>query len=126
MDSPLSHRKNSHLHEWLLTLFFLLGLHLLCGIEVTGQSPNKRVLILTAYDPNYPAVTLLNQTLTATIRNGSAARVEFFYEFQENFRIPNAKYEAEMLNFLRRKYEGENINLVLTLGAPALTFLLKH
>ena len=109
-----------------MTLFFLLGLHLLCGIEVAGQTPNKRVLILTAYDPNYPAVILLNQNVTATIRNGSAGRVEFFYEFQENFRIPNAKYEQEMVNFLRRKYEGENINLVLTLGAPALRFLLKH
>jgi PAS domain S-box-containing protein len=111
---------------WLLTLFFLLGLPLLCGIEVRGQASKKRVLILTAYDPNYPAVTLLNQNITATIRDGSASHVEFFYEFQENFRIPNAKYEEEMVNFLRRKYEGENINLVLTLGAPALRFLLKH
>ena len=75
-----------------MTLFFLLGLHLRCGIEVAGQASNKRVLILTAYDPNYPAVTLLNQNITATIRDGSAGRVEFFYEFQENFRIPNAKY----------------------------------
>ena len=126
MESPRCHRKNTHVHEWLLTLFFLFGLPLLCGIEVAGQAPKKRVLILTAYDPNYPAVTLLNQNITATIRDGSAGRVEFFYEFQENFRIPNAKYEEEMVNFLRRKYEGENINLVLTLGAPALRFLLKH
>ena len=126
MESLRCHSKNTHLYEWFLTLFFLLVLPPLCGIEVAGQAPNKRVLILTAYDPNYPAVTLLNQNITATIRNGSAGRVEFFYEFQENFRIPNAKYEEEMLNFLRRKYEGENIDLVLTLGAPALRFLLKH
>lgn len=126
MESPRYHRKNTHLYEWLLALVFLLVLQPLCGIEVAGQAPAKRVLILTSYDPNYPAVTLLSQNITATIRHGSAGRVEFFYEFQENFRIPNAKYEAEMLAFLRRKYEGENINLVLALGAPALRFLLKH
>jgi PAS domain S-box-containing protein len=91
-----------------------------------GQVQTKRVLILTGYDPSHPAVSIILQNITSTIRSGSKDRVEFFYEFQENIRIPNSKYESEMVGYLQRKYEGENISLVLTLGAPALKFLLDH
>ena len=91
-----------------------------------AQSPTQRVLIVTGYDPGYPSVNILLRSLTTTIRNGSKGKVEFFYEFQENLRIDHSKYENEMVSYLQRKYEGENITLVLALGAPALKFLLDH
>lgn len=91
-----------------------------------AETPTRRVLILTGYDPNHPAITTINQTITTTMKHGTSDRVEFFYEFQENFRIPNSKFENEMVNYLKRKYEGEHITLVLALGAPALDFLLDH
>ena len=91
-----------------------------------ADTPTQRVLILTGYDPNHPAVTTINQTITTTMKRGAPNRVEFFYEFQENLRIPNSKFESEMAHYLKRKYEGENIALVLALGAPALEFLLDH
>jgi PAS domain S-box-containing protein len=94
--------------------------------DAFADTPTRRVLILTGYDPNHPAITIINQTITTTMKHESPARVEFFYEFQENFRIPNSKFEAEMVNYLKRKYEGEHITLVLALGAPALEFLLDH
>jgi PAS domain S-box-containing protein len=112
--------------KWLLLLAVLLGFQLLTPFTIRGQGQARRVLVFAGYDPGYSAVTLLNQSITSTIRNGSTGPVEFFYEFQDNFRIPNSKYEDEMVSYLERKYEGENINLVLALGAPALTFLLKH
>ena len=83
-------------------------------------------MILSNYGPNYPGAVILTQSIASTIRNGSSGRVEFFYEFQDNFRIPNTKYEEEMIRLLQHKYEGENIDLVLAVGASALEFLLKH
>ena len=91
-----------------------------------SQIPAQRVLIVSGYDPGHPAVNRILQSLTNTIRNGSKGRVEFFYEFQENLRIPNSKYEYEMVHYLQRKYEGVSINLIVALGAPALKFLLSH
>lgn len=104
----------------------VLAAPVLFASNAFADTPTRRVLILTGYDPNHPAVTTINQTITTTMKGDASGRVEFFYEFQENFRIPNSKYESEMVNYLKRKYEGEHINLVLALGAPALEFLLDH
>jgi PAS domain S-box-containing protein len=109
-----------------LLLLFLFSSAFLSAPSSLAQAPTERVLIVTGYDPGYPSVSILLRSLTATIRNGSKGRVEFFYEFQENLRIDNSKYEREMVSYLQRKYEGENINLVLALGAPSLKFLLDH
>jgi PAS domain S-box-containing protein len=118
--------KDTRLKKLLFGVALILASQLLSAPAPNAQDRGRRVLILTSYDPSFPAVNLLTQNLTSTIRNGSTGRVEFFYEFQENVRIPNSKYEDEMVGFLRRKYDGENINLVLALGSPALDFLLKH
>ena len=107
----------------LLLLLLLFSSAFLSAPSSLAQAPTERVLIVTGYDPGYPSVSILLRSLTATIRNGSKGRVEFFYEFQENLRIDNSKYEREMVSYLQRKYEGENINLVLALGAPALEVL---
>ena len=91
-----------------------------------AQPPTRRILILTSYDPNHPAVTTITQSVSSTVRNQSSERVEFFFEYQENFRIPNHKYESEMVAYLKKKYEGVNINLIIGLGSPALNFVLSH
>jgi formate hydrogenlyase transcriptional activator len=109
-----------------LVLSILVLVSPLFASNVYADAPTKRVLILTGYDPNSPAVAALNRAITTNLRQGSAGRVEFFYEFQENLRIPNAKYESEMVAYLRRKYESENIALAVALGAPAIKFLLAH
>ena len=118
--------RSSSISKKALLFICLSAAFLIPAVEAVAQEQTRRILIFTAYQPNYPAVNQLNQTITSTIRNGSGGRVEFFYEFQENFRIPNSKYEQEMVSYMQRKYEGENLSLVLALGAPALQFLLKH
>jgi len=99
---------------------------LLLVSSVAAQPKTERVVILTAYDPSYPAFSIVNQNILTTIRNGSTGRTEFYFEYQENSRISNSKYEKEMVSYLQRKYEGENIALVIALGGTALRFLLDH
>jgi PAS domain S-box-containing protein len=119
-------RKNFYFNHRFLRFTFSVGFALLFAVSVAAQEPARRILILSSYEPSFPAVVTFNQSVTSTIRNASSSRVEFFYEFQGNFRIPNTKYESELVALLQHKYEGENINLILVLGAPALKFLLKH
>jgi hypothetical protein len=70
----------------------------------SADQPTKRVLIFSNYDSNLPGVVALNRALRSTVRDGSPARVEFFYEAQENTRIPMNEYEQELVSYLRRKY----------------------
>ena len=126
MHAPRSPATKSRCNNCLFTFACLVGLVLLFAVSVAAQAPPRRILVLSTYEPHYPAAVDFNQSLTSTIRNASAGPVEFFFEFQESFRIPNTKYENELVAMLLRKYERENINLVVVLGAPALKFLLKH
>src|ERR1700755_186675 len=98
-----------------LSLLFvlLLGTLLLWPSAASAQGPGKRFLIVSAYDTNFPAVVSLNQSLRSTMMAGSREHVEFFYEILEHNRIPTDKYEGEMVSYLRRKYEGERIDLVI-------------
>jgi PAS domain S-box-containing protein len=99
---------------------------LVSSATASAEEATKRVLVVTSYDMNLPGVVSFHQAMRASIREGSNARVEFFYEFQENTRIPIDKYEDYMVGYLRHKYEGENFDLVIALGGPALNLLLKH
>jgi formate hydrogenlyase transcriptional activator len=95
------------------------------AVASAAESP-KRVLIFSSEDQHVPAITLLNQAIRSTMKNGLPVGVQFFYEAQDNFRISNDKYEEEFVRLLQRKYDGEHIDLIYVLGPPAVRFLLKH
>lgn len=106
--------------------FAFLGLYLLLPVIATAQTPTKRVLVVASYDLNRPAVNVFTQAMRSTIGTGAKERVEFFYEFQENTRIPTDQYETAMVSYMKRKYEGEKFDLAIALGAPAVKLLLGH
>ena len=118
--------RGAHSRPLVKALILLLLLTVPLISSVSAQPQTERVVILTGYDPSYPGFSIVNQNIMATIRNGSTVRTEFYYEFQEDSRISNSKYEKEMVSYLQRKYDGENITLVIAIGGSALKFLLDH
>lgn len=104
---------NSGLLMRSIQLGSLIGFLLQLPVKVSAEAPTRRVLILSSYDPNRPALTILNQAIRSTITDGSQGRVEFYYEFQENTRIPHEKYESEIVSFLRRKYGREDLSVII-------------
>ena len=108
-------------------LFVLLAaLSLVSPSIASGAEPQKRVLIISSVDANLPAIAIMNQAIRSTLKNALPARFQIYNEVQDEFQIPNEKYAAEMVSLLRRKYEGERIDLIIALSSPALKFLLKY
>jgi PAS domain S-box-containing protein len=107
-------------------LILLVGVPLFLCPFVCATEPPKKVLILSSEDQYIPAISMVNQAIRTTMRNGWPHHIQLFYESQDSFRISIEKYELELLAFLRRKYEGERIDLIYALGPPALQFLSKH
>jgi PAS domain S-box-containing protein len=122
--SPQQGKERSVIRSVLL-LVLLSALPLLLPPVCAAEAP-KKVLIFSSEDQFIPAITLVNQAIRTTMKNGSASQVQFFYEAQDSFRIATEKYEGELVGLLRRKYDGENIDLIYVFGPPALRFLLKH
>jgi PAS domain S-box-containing protein len=107
-------------------LVLILALPVLSPRVVFAAETPKKVLIFSGTDPGLPSVVLVNQILRSTLEEGLPSRVQFYSEALDNHRIPEDKYEKEIIKLLQRKYEGEKIDLIFTLGSSALTFLLKH
>ena len=91
-----------------------------------GQEPEKNVLIFSSDDLTLPASVLINQGIRATLKDGWRSPLQIYDEGQDSFRIPNEKYEAELVRVLQRKYEGIHIDVIFAMAPPALRFLVKH
>jgi C4-dicarboxylate-specific signal transduction histidine kinase/ABC-type uncharacterized transport system substrate-binding protein len=113
-------------HSKLLLLVLIVALPVLSTPVASAAETPKKVLIFSGTDPNLPTVVLMNQILRSTLEKGWSGRIQFYSEALDNHRIPDEKYEREMVKLLQRKYEGENFELIFTLGSAGLKFLLKH
>lgn len=109
---------------------FLVALLLMLPFFTLSRShaadPPVKVLIMMPDDPYLPSITVMNEAIRSTLRNGLPDRVQFYYEALENSRIPDEKYESEFVNLLRQKYADEKIDLSIALSTPAIRFLVKH
>lgn len=107
-------------------LILFAALSVLSTGSVAAAESAKRVLIFSSADVNTPAITILNRSVRSTFQADSSVRVQFYNESLDALRIPNEKYEAEMVRLLQRKYDGENLDLILCFAADSLKFMLKH
>ena len=111
------------------SLRFALGcalLLLLLPASTFGDEPQKNVLIFQSDDTSLPASVLVDRAIRSTLKEGWKSPIQIYDEGQDSFRIPSEDYEAEMVNFLRRKYQRVHFDLIFALGPPALRFLVKH
>jgi len=95
---------------FLLTTFFVAQ-------EGDAQRRRKTVLVPASYDHNYPGIKIFTRTVTASSKNTLSDPIEFFFEFPQSLRIPNANYKTEMVNYLQRTFETD-IGLSVSTGAP--------
>ena len=119
------HKPPAHKQKLLFVVLFA-ALTVVSSAGVAAAQSAKRVLIFSSADVNTPAITILNRSVRSTFQTVSPVRVQFYNESLDALRIPNEKYETEMVRLLQRKYDGENLDLILCLGADSLKFMLKH
>lgn len=105
---------------------YVFILAIICPIFISATDQPKKILIVSAEGRAYPALMLLEKGIQTISNTDSPNQFQFFYEAQDSSRIPNSKYETEMVSLLRQKYADEKIDLIFALGTPVLRLLLKH
>lgn len=111
------------------TLRVVLGcalLLLLFPSIAVADEPQKKVLLLASENINRPAMALINPVIYSTLRDRWKSDLQVYDEGLDNLRVPNEKYDSELLRLLQRKYEGIHLDLIFAIGPPALRFLVKH
>ena len=109
----------------LAILPMVLALDASAAEPASGETP-KKVLILSSYDLSLPGPAIVIQGIRVAFRKNSPARFQIYYESLDIYRIPEEKYGEELVGFLKRKYEAEKIDLIISIGAPALRVLVKN
>jgi PAS domain S-box-containing protein len=108
---------------WLALVVFLfaLGAHPLCAQPAATP---KRVLVLYWDNKDFPGNIKFDESFKAQLTSG-AGNVEYYPEYMETTRFPGAS-QAFFHDYLRQKYEGRNIDVVLATADVPLNFIIQY
>jgi PAS domain S-box-containing protein len=86
----------------------------------------KRVLTLHWYDRGYADDIKLDQELHAALESHAPGRVEYYSEYLDTNQFPGENQALILRDYLRRKFAGVAIDVVIAITNPPLDFLLKY
>ena len=98
-----------------------------CTLSVSAQSTQRtyRVLVLYWDNKDFPGNMKFDEGFRAGLKRLENGTVEYYPEYLETTRFP-AQDQAFFHEYLRNKYAGRNIDLVVTTADIPLNFLLQY
>ncbi len=120
-------RELPSLSGW-LSLLALLAVLLAGPISPAAGADKPRLVVVLYPDDNdgRPGTVLFNRGLRSTFASESSEPVDIHSEFLDVTRLTDPAFQQHLALFLRRKYEGRKIDLVIAGLASALDFTLKY
>ena len=112
--------------------FVLLGIVVSGGLEPCAAQKGepvdgkKNVLILYGERLDLPAIRVAEQSLREAFAASVAPRLEWFSEYFDFARFPTAEHETNLTRYLRERYAGRKIDLIMPVSSLSLRFLLRH
>jgi signal transduction histidine kinase len=86
----------------------------------------KKVLVLYWESKDFLGNVSFDQGFQAGLTSDPNSRFEIFTEYLDSTRFPGEHQEELLHDYLRKKYEGQKIDVVVTTPDPTLDFLLRY
>lgn len=86
----------------------------------------KHVLILYSFENEVGLFSGFDQSLRATLKAGRVGHLKFYTEFLDLVRFNSHQQETQLQSYLRTKYSGVKIDLVIPVSLPAVQFILRR
>ena len=93
---------------------------------ISAQTPQKAVLVLIATRRDAPASTMLDTTIRSVLIEGLAGRLDYYNEYLDATRFPDADYQLALRDFLRRKYASLNVDVVIATSDAMHEFVNRY
>ena len=103
----------------LLALLFL-------GIAPPAVAQTRRVVLLYDERTTLPGLAALDASLVQSLSEGLPGSIEIYRESMDLSRFQSEPYPLLLRDFLRAKYAGKTIDVVIAALGPALDFMLEH
>jgi signal transduction histidine kinase len=112
----------------LLAPIALSALLLPCAGALAATPGNVRTVVVLTPDNSQgsPGGTQLNHGIRSTFAADSRWHLQLRFEPLDISRFPDAEGRALLANFLRQKYTGQKVDLVIAALSPALDFALDY
>lgn len=98
----------------------------LSPVTVAQQTTTRRVLVLYWYNKDFPGNIAFDKTFQAGLKSFQAGPIEYYPEYLESNRFPGEAQSLLLRDYLRGKYAGRTIDVVVAITDPSLEFLLKY
>ena len=106
-------------------MYRLVVVSMLC-VGAPAAAQTRRVVLLYDERPDLPGLALLDARVVRTLNAGSPGRVEVYREAMDLSRFQSDSYPLLLADYLRAKYAGKKIDVVIAAMAPTLDFVLAH
>jgi signal transduction histidine kinase len=101
----------------------MLALFLAAAHDASASLPQKRVLLLYSEDKVHPAHELTDQGIRAIFQSNKLFKVQLYTEYLDVSRFGGPSHTRTMVDYLRRKYSGMKIDVIITVYPAAVDLL---
>jgi signal transduction histidine kinase len=95
------------------------------GGPLAAQPLPRSALILYQSDPAAPFNIAFASTIRSTLIRSSAAPVSVYTEYLDFGAFSGAEYEKVLSKYLRAKYKGKALGVIVVIGSTTLEFMLR-
>src|SRR5262245_20137737 len=86
----------------------------------------KQVLVLNSARQTEQFSQVSEREIPTLLAAGLGQRIDYYTEYFDANRFPHPQYETVYVDFLRQKYAGKHIDLLLMMGDVAMDFVSRH
>jgi signal transduction histidine kinase len=110
--------------QWLLIGATVAGLHSVA----TASAPDgqKRVLVLYAARGDAQIAVIGDRELPRVLEQGLPEGLDYYSEFMDTGRMSQLQHQVAFRDFLRLKYQGQSLDLVIAMGDAPFDFLSEN
>ncbi len=101
----------------------MLALFLAPAYDASASLPQKRVLVLYSEDKAHPAHELTDQGIREAFGSSALFRVRLYTEYLDVSRFGGLSHARTVADYLRRKYSGIEIDVIIAVYPAAVDFL---
>jgi signal transduction histidine kinase len=104
----------------------ILGSLLVCPSTSAQSRDHKTVLTVQWSSEDFPTNPIVDGAIRQVLSSRSNVLIDHYAEYLESDRFSEAEASAALRDYIRAKYRGRKIDLVIATSEPALQFVLRH
>ena len=97
----------------------------LSPIVVAQEPPPRAVLTIHTGSEDFPGSSVLDAAIREGLQSRADAPVNYYAEYLESETFPTEQATLALRDYVRRKFDGRRIDLVVADTAPAVQFVIR-